>query len=203
MAVTNGASASSITSDQVPGKRSPGSLSWGGINNTFFWIDPAKGIAGVIMMQYLPFADAKALAVYDIFERGDLQARGSRASSAAATLRRNAGPPRGACWLRLLEQPDAPTARLRSASASSPRDGGRLAAGRSARANDNVRRCPAALSLIAFFIEPPFDAGNTARSVKPNRFAGRSFLFIFQPLGFPTWNEQTRCGLDPTRPCGP
>ncbi len=59
-----------ITSDQVPGKRSPGSLSWGGINNTFFWIDPAKGIAGVIMMQYLPFADAKALAVYDIFERG-------------------------------------------------------------------------------------------------------------------------------------
>jgi CubicO group peptidase (beta-lactamase class C family) len=59
-----------ITADQVPGKRSPGSLSWGGINNTFFWIDPARGIAGVIMMQYLPFADAKALAVYDVFERG-------------------------------------------------------------------------------------------------------------------------------------
>jgi CubicO group peptidase (beta-lactamase class C family) len=62
-----------ITSDQVPGKRSPGSLSWGGINNTFFWIDPARGIAGVIMMQYLPFADAKALATYDIFERGAYQ----------------------------------------------------------------------------------------------------------------------------------
>ena len=62
-----------ITSDQVPGKRSPGSLSWGGINNTFFWIDPARGIAGVIMMQYLPFADAKALAVYDTFERGTYQ----------------------------------------------------------------------------------------------------------------------------------
>jgi len=59
-----------ITVDQVPGKRSPGSLSWGGINNTFFWIDPTRGIAGVIMMQYLPFADAKALAVYDAFERG-------------------------------------------------------------------------------------------------------------------------------------
>ena len=59
-----------ITTDQVPGKRSPGSLSWGGINNTFFWIDPARGIAGVIMMQYLPFADAKALAAYDTFERG-------------------------------------------------------------------------------------------------------------------------------------
>jgi methyl acetate hydrolase len=62
-----------ITADQVPGKRSPGSLSWGGINNTFFWIDPARGIAGVIMMQYLPFADAKALAVYDAFERGAYQ----------------------------------------------------------------------------------------------------------------------------------
>jgi methyl acetate hydrolase len=62
-----------ITVDQVSGKRSPGSLSWGGINNTYFWIDPARGIAGVIMMQYLPFADAKALATYDTFERGAYQ----------------------------------------------------------------------------------------------------------------------------------
>src|SRR5215207_4219902 len=62
-----------ITTDQVPGKRSPGSLSWGGINNTFFWIDPSRGIAGVIMMQYLPFADANALATYDVFERGAYQ----------------------------------------------------------------------------------------------------------------------------------
>jgi len=62
-----------ITVDQVPGKRSPGSLSWGGINNTYFWIDPTRGMAGVIMMQYLPFADAKALAVYDAFERGAYQ----------------------------------------------------------------------------------------------------------------------------------
>jgi methyl acetate hydrolase len=62
-----------ITTDQVLGKRSPGSLSWGGINNTYFWIDPSRGIAGVILMQYLPFADAKALAVYDAFERGVYQ----------------------------------------------------------------------------------------------------------------------------------
>lgn len=59
-----------ITTAAVPGKRSPGSLSWGGINNTYFWVDPARGVAGVIMMQFLPFADAKALAVYDTFERG-------------------------------------------------------------------------------------------------------------------------------------
>jgi methyl acetate hydrolase len=62
-----------ITADQVPGKRSPGSLSWGGINNTYFWIDQSRGIAGVILMQYLPFADAKALAVHDAFERGAYQ----------------------------------------------------------------------------------------------------------------------------------
>jgi methyl acetate hydrolase len=62
-----------ITTDQVSGKRSPGSLSWGGINNTYFWIDPSRGIAGVILLQYLPFADAKALALYDAFERGAYQ----------------------------------------------------------------------------------------------------------------------------------
>jgi CubicO group peptidase (beta-lactamase class C family) len=62
-----------ITTDQVPGKRSPGSLSWGGINNTYFWIDPSRGMAGVILMQYLPFADVKALAIYDAFERGAYQ----------------------------------------------------------------------------------------------------------------------------------
>src|SRR5262249_26896713 len=46
-----------ITADAVPGKRSAGSLSWGGINNTYYWIDPARDLAGVIMMQFLPFAD--------------------------------------------------------------------------------------------------------------------------------------------------
>ena len=54
----------------VAGRRSAGSLSWGGINNTYYWIDPARDITGVIMMQFLPFADRRALAVYDTFERG-------------------------------------------------------------------------------------------------------------------------------------
>jgi methyl acetate hydrolase len=62
-----------ITADHVPGKRSAGSLSWGGINNTYFWLDPTRGIAGVILMQFLPFADRKALAVYDGFERSVYQ----------------------------------------------------------------------------------------------------------------------------------
>jgi methyl acetate hydrolase len=58
-----------ITGEAAPGLRSAGSLSWGGINNTYFWIDPSRGIAGVILMQFLPFADSKALAVYRDFER--------------------------------------------------------------------------------------------------------------------------------------
>ena len=58
-----------ISADGKPGGRSAGSLSWGGLNNTYFWVDPARGIAGVILMQFLPFADSKALALYDAFER--------------------------------------------------------------------------------------------------------------------------------------
>lgn len=62
-----------VTADHVPGKRSMGSLSWGGINNTYFWVDPGRGVAAVVLMQYLPFADPKALGVYDVFERGVYQ----------------------------------------------------------------------------------------------------------------------------------
>jgi methyl acetate hydrolase len=58
-----------ITGETEPGLRSAGSLSWGGINNTYFWLDPSRGVAGVILMQFLPFADASALSVYRDFER--------------------------------------------------------------------------------------------------------------------------------------
>jgi CubicO group peptidase (beta-lactamase class C family) len=58
-----------ITTDAHPGKRAAGSLSWGGIENTYFWIDPTRGIGGVILMQFFPFADTQALRVYDAFER--------------------------------------------------------------------------------------------------------------------------------------
>jgi CubicO group peptidase (beta-lactamase class C family) len=58
-----------INSKAYEGGRSAGSLAWAGIANTYFWIDPGKGVAGVIMMQYLPFADKEALAVLGDFER--------------------------------------------------------------------------------------------------------------------------------------
>ena len=52
-----------------PDVRTPGSMSWAGIQNTQFWVDPARGIAAVLMMQYLPFYDETALDVLEGFER--------------------------------------------------------------------------------------------------------------------------------------
>ena len=43
--------------------RSPGSLSWGGINNTHFWIDPERRVGGIVLMQVLPFYDDACMAV--------------------------------------------------------------------------------------------------------------------------------------------
>jgi CubicO group peptidase (beta-lactamase class C family) len=50
--------------------RSPGCITWAGIFNTYYWLDPVKRVAGVIMTQILPFADAPTLDVYAAFERG-------------------------------------------------------------------------------------------------------------------------------------
>ena len=58
-----------ISTEAVPGGRSAGSLAWAGLGNTYFWIDRARGIGGVVLMQLLPFADANALALFDRFEK--------------------------------------------------------------------------------------------------------------------------------------
>jgi len=50
--------------------RSAGSLAWAGLANTYYWIDPSRDITGVILMQVLPFADAKCLQAFAGFERG-------------------------------------------------------------------------------------------------------------------------------------
>ena len=50
-------------------RRWAGSLTWAGLRNTYFWIDPKSGIGGEIFVQMLPFADPKVLALYDRVER--------------------------------------------------------------------------------------------------------------------------------------
>ena len=60
-----------------PNGRSAGTVSWGGLYNTYYWIDPAKRVTGFIMTQILPFADPRALKVYGQFERGVYDALGT------------------------------------------------------------------------------------------------------------------------------
>ena len=59
-----------INTAKTPEGRSAGSLAWAGLANTYFWIDPARNVSGVILMQLLPFADGKALETFAGFERG-------------------------------------------------------------------------------------------------------------------------------------
>jgi CubicO group peptidase (beta-lactamase class C family) len=59
-----------INMQAIAGGRSAGSMTWGGLLNTYYWIDPDKRIAAVFMMQVLPFADTRALRLYRQFERG-------------------------------------------------------------------------------------------------------------------------------------
>jgi methyl acetate hydrolase len=59
-----------INTEPGPNGRSPGSLAWAGLGNTYFWADPARNVAGTIMTQTLPFADAKVLDLFGTLERG-------------------------------------------------------------------------------------------------------------------------------------
>ncbi len=59
-----------INTAKTPEGRSPGSLAWAGLANTYYWIDPARDITGVILMQVLPFADHKCLDAFAAFESG-------------------------------------------------------------------------------------------------------------------------------------
>ena len=59
-----------INTARTPEGRSPGSLAWAGLANTYFWIDPSRDVAGVILMQVLPFVDQKCLEAFAGFESG-------------------------------------------------------------------------------------------------------------------------------------
>ena len=57
-----------INNEAAPTGRTAGSLGWAGLANSYFWIDPAKGIGGAYLTQILPFADEKSLPLYLDFE---------------------------------------------------------------------------------------------------------------------------------------
>ena len=58
-----------INPDKGRDGRSAGSLSWAGIFNSYYWIDPAADVAGVFMAQMAPYADPGTLAAYAALER--------------------------------------------------------------------------------------------------------------------------------------
>jgi CubicO group peptidase (beta-lactamase class C family) len=63
--------------DPGPSGRSAGTVSWGGIYNTYYWLDPGRRVAGVILTQILPFADARVLGLYGRFERAIYEVLGA------------------------------------------------------------------------------------------------------------------------------
>jgi CubicO group peptidase (beta-lactamase class C family) len=58
-----------INPSAFPGRRSAGSLTWGGLANSHYWIDPARKVTGVWATQLLPFYDARAIEAFENFER--------------------------------------------------------------------------------------------------------------------------------------
>ena len=57
-----------INTEDVPDRRSAGSLAWAGLFNTYYWLDPKKQVTGVLLTQVLPFADPTVLRLLDDFE---------------------------------------------------------------------------------------------------------------------------------------
>lgn len=58
-----------INPEAGPNGRLPGSLAWAGIFNSYYWIDPAAGVAGVFITQLSPFGDPGALDAFAALER--------------------------------------------------------------------------------------------------------------------------------------
>jgi methyl acetate hydrolase len=59
-----------LNTEAAPSGRSAGGMAWAGLANTYFWIDPVRGIAGVVLAQVFPFADTAVLDLLWKFEAG-------------------------------------------------------------------------------------------------------------------------------------
>ncbi|ODA94477.1 serine hydrolase [Mesorhizobium sp. SEMIA 3007] len=59
-----------INTQPGPNGRSAGSISWAGLLNCYFWLDPVKHVTGALFTQVLPFYDERVVALYGAFERG-------------------------------------------------------------------------------------------------------------------------------------
>lgn len=62
-----------INPEKGPAGRAAGSLSWAGLANCYYWIDPASGVTGLVLMQFFPFGDKSAMKVLDAVETAAYQ----------------------------------------------------------------------------------------------------------------------------------
>jgi methyl acetate hydrolase len=58
-----------INTEEVEGFRGAGSLTWGGVHNTYYWIDLKNGVTAVALTQILPMGDPHVQEMMIGFER--------------------------------------------------------------------------------------------------------------------------------------
>ncbi|MDT3379601.1 serine hydrolase domain-containing protein [Labrys neptuniae] len=58
-----------INTQPGPNGRSAGSISWAGLLNCYFWLDPVRHVTGALFTQIMPFYDERVVALYGAFER--------------------------------------------------------------------------------------------------------------------------------------
>jgi len=58
-----------INTQPGPHGRSAGSISWAGLLNSYFWVDPVRKVAGTLFTQILPFYDPRVVDLYGQFEQ--------------------------------------------------------------------------------------------------------------------------------------
>lgn len=58
-----------INTQPGPNGRGAGSISWAGLLNCYFWLDPVRKVTGALFTQLLPFFDDRVVALYGDFER--------------------------------------------------------------------------------------------------------------------------------------
>ncbi|MCX7031521.1 MAG: serine hydrolase [Spirochaetes bacterium] len=58
-----------LNTEDVKGGRGAGSMTWGGVYNTNFWIDPKRQLTAVLMMQILPSGDPQVVETLERYEQ--------------------------------------------------------------------------------------------------------------------------------------
>jgi methyl acetate hydrolase len=64
-----------INTKATPEGRSAGSLSWAGLANSYYWIDPVKKVTGALSTQILPFYDGAVVKLFNELEAAVYRSR--------------------------------------------------------------------------------------------------------------------------------